>query len=46
MFCRVQKMINRLGAWLVKGEYRVEGTPGTGVVGHSRPWVQGTEELE
>ena len=44
--CRVQETINRLGVWLVKCEYRVEGTPGTGVVGQSRPWVQGTEDFE
>ena len=41
-FCRVQETINRLGAWLVKCEYRGECTPGTGVVGQNRPWVQGT----
>ena len=45
-FCRVQETINRLGAWLVKSEYRVEGTLGARVVRQSRPWVQGTEELE
>ena len=45
-FCRVRETINRLGAWLVKCGYPVEGTPGAGVVGQSRPWVQGTEELE
>ena len=42
-FCRMQETINQLGAWLVKCEYRVEGT---GVVGQSRPWVQGTEDFE
>ena len=45
-FCRVQGTINQLGAWLVKGEYRVEGTRGTGVICQSWPWVKGTKELE
>ena len=29
-FGGVQESMDRLGAWLLKGEYRVEGTPGTG----------------
>ena len=33
--------MDRLGAWLSKGEYCLEGTPGTGLVGQSRPRVQG-----
>ena len=42
-FCRVQEAIDRLGAWLVKCAHKVEGPLGTGIVGQSRPWVQGTE---
>ena len=41
-FGGVQESMDRLGAWLLKGEYRLEGTPGTGLVGQSRPMVQGT----
>ena len=37
LFCRVQESMDRLGAWLLKGEYRLEGTQGTGQVGQSRP---------
>ena len=44
-FCRVQETMNQLGAWLVKDQYRVVGTPGAGVFGQRRPWVQGTEEF-
>ena len=42
LFCRVQESMDRLVACLLKGEYQLEGTPGTGLVGQSRPRVQGT----
>ena len=39
-FGGVQEFMDRLGAWLWKGEFCLVGTPGTGLVGQSRPRAQ------